>query len=496
MRTAFFAAVMSLALMLPQFAQAELTAEQAEKGKVIYENRCIHCHGVKGRGDGPSSKRLRPKPRNFASGMYKFTYTQFGKLPQDSTIFTRVSEGLPGTSMQAWKEILKEEEIWEVVAYIKTFSRKFARDKKRGRVPKPIEIGTPPQWTDAERAEGKKMFLDKCEKCHGKEGRGSGPSAFGLTDDWQDRIWPRNLTKGWLYRGGNRPEDIFRNVSTGITGTPMPAFGENLKPEEIWKIVGFVDSIVERKRPNVKEVLVSKFLAGDLPTDPSDERWKTLERRYFPFVPNIIEGERWFFPTLESIDARSYYNDKEIAIWVAWDDRTASPLPQVSDKYPQNEPDALAIQLSPTIPTGMEKPYFLGGNEKGHVILWKWTNGQKPGVLIGKGILKQTPMLDENQIISVTAKYVEGQWQAVFKRSLAGPTEDDLTIEVGRYIPIAFNGWDGNNGEKNEQRAVSIWYWLLLEPPVTAKIYLVPLLVGLIVAAGEAALVFKAKNNN
>lgn len=495
MRISLFSAVISLALLLPQPAQAELTAEQAEKGKVIYEKRCIHCHGVTGKGDGPSADRLRPRPRNFASGMYKFTYTEFGKLPQDSTLFTRVSEGLPGSSMQAWKGILKEDDIWNVVAYIKTFSRKFARDKKRGRVPKPIEIGTPPQWTDADREEGKKMFLEKCEKCHGKTGRGSGPSAFGLTDDWQDRIWPRNLTKGWLYRGGNSPEDIYRSIITGITGTPMPGFADTFKPEQAWKIVGYVDSIVERKRPRVKEVVVSKFLEGDLPTDPMDERWNTLERRYFPLVPNITEGERWFKPTLESVDARSYYNDKEISILVIWDDRTASPLPAVSDKYPQNGPDAIAIQLSPTIPTGMEKPYFLGGNAKGHVILWKWTNGEKPGVLIGRGILNQTAMPDENQIVTVTAKFVEGQWRAVFKRSLIGPTEDDLTIEVGKYIPIAFNGWDGNNGEKDEKRAISIWYWLLLEPPFSAKIYLVPLLVGLLVAAGEVALVVKAKNS-
>jgi DMSO reductase family type II enzyme heme b subunit len=317
-----------------------------------------------------------------------------------------------------------------------------------------------------------------------------------LTDDWQDRIWPRNLTKGWLYRGGNRPEDIYRNIVTGITGTPMPGFADTFTPEQTWKIVGFVDSIVERKRPRVKEVIVSKFLAGDLPTDPSDERWQTLERRYFPLVPNIIEGERWFWPTLESVDARSFYNDKEIAIWVSWDDHTASPLKMVPDKYPQNEPDALAIQLPTVIPTGMEKPYFLGGNEEDPVVLWKWVNGRKPAVLVGKGILKQTPMPEDNQVISVTARFVEGQWQAVFKRSLAGPTADDLTIEVGRYIPIVFNAWDGNNGEKDEKRAISIWYWLLLEPPVTAKIYLVPLLIGLLVAAGEVALVVKAKNNN
>lgn len=481
---------------------AELTAEE-QKGKVIYDKRCIGCHGETGKGDGPAADRLRPRPRSFKVARYKFTFTEFGKLPQDSTLVRWVTEGLPGSSMPAWKDILNEDEIKSVVSYIKTLSRKFARAKKKGRTPKPISVGAPPKWTEADIKAGRELFLKNCAKCHGDEGRGSGPSAIALKHDLGDRIWPRNLTKGWMYRAGNKPEDIFRTLATGITGTPMPSH-ISLDPEEkgavtideAWKVVGFVDSIVVRGRPNTKEVIFSKFVEGDLPKDSKDERWSALTPGYLPLVSQIIEGDRWFKTTLESVYVRSMYNDKDIVILVEWDDRSNSPLDKANEKFPENEPDAMAIQLPTVIPTGMEKPYFLGGNADTPVVLWKWTNGKGAEVLSSKGILKQEKMSDENQVLSVSTSYKAGRWSALFKRSLKGSTEDDLTFEPGKYLPIAFNGWDGSNGEKNEQRAISIWYWILLEPPKTMTVYLFPAFIGLLIAAGEVALIKKAKNKD
>ncbi len=477
----------------------KLTEEQAIKGKPVYERLCAGCHGMKGKGDGPAAERLRPKPRDFRRAVYKYTYVEFGKRPQDSTLYKWVADGLPGTSMPGWKDVLKENEIWNVVAYIKTLTKKFKRDEKKGRVPKPISIGTPPQWTEANITNGKELFDKNCEKCHGKKGKGSGPSAVSLQDDGKDRIWPRNLTKGWTFRGGTTPEDIYRTVATGVSGTPMPAHLEVLKENEIWNVVGYLDSIVQRERPKIAEVLISKSVEGDLPTDPSDERWNAVEKRYFPLVSQIIEGNRWFKTTLESVYAKSLYNDKGIAIYVEWDDPSGSPLEIPVEMFPENTPDAVAVQLPTEIPTGLEKPYFLGGSQKTPVILWKWTNGQSGkqngATFISTGITRQNPAVDDNQAMKAAAKYENGTWKAVFVRPLAGSGENDLTIEIGKYIPVAFNAWDGNNGEKEEMRAVSVWYWLLLEPPKSMKVYLWPVLIGLLVVVGEAVLVIKAKKS-
>lgn len=107
---------------------------------------------------------------------------------------------------------------------------------------------------------GKKLFFGndaKCADCHGAAGRGNGPQteAFlenprtkekysrpGLHDDWDKPIKPRDLTRG-IYRGGRRPIDIYRRISEGIKGTPMPGGSKSLKPEQIWDLVNYVMSI-------------------------------------------------------------------------------------------------------------------------------------------------------------------------------------------------------------------------------------------------------------
>lgn len=112
---------------------------------------------------------------------------------------------------------------------------------------------------------GRKLFMGSvanCLSCHGETGRGNGPSAeafndipggkpgekseiAGLFDIWGSIVKPRDLTSG-IYRGGRRPIDIYRRISAGIKGTPMPG-SSKLKEEEIWDITNYVLSIPFQK---------------------------------------------------------------------------------------------------------------------------------------------------------------------------------------------------------------------------------------------------------
>jgi mono/diheme cytochrome c family protein len=47
-------------------AAAASTTPNVEKGKEIFAQRCVPCHGTTGHGDGPASAALDPKPRKFA----------------------------------------------------------------------------------------------------------------------------------------------------------------------------------------------------------------------------------------------------------------------------------------------------------------------------------------------------------------------------------------------------------------------------------------------
>ena len=66
-----------------------------------------------------------------------------------------------------------------------------------------------------------------------------------MFDEWGEDITPRNLTTG-IFRGGRRPIDIYRRITTGIRGTPMPAIPDILTEEDRWALVHYVLSLSER----------------------------------------------------------------------------------------------------------------------------------------------------------------------------------------------------------------------------------------------------------
>ncbi|MCP9440929.1 MAG: cytochrome c [Nitrospira sp.] len=79
-------------------------------GREIYVNVCSRCHGVDGK--GVRGIRLVSPPADLTSADVQ------GRL--DGALFKRIHEGKPNTPMGAWQHALSDEEIWDVVAYLRT----------------------------------------------------------------------------------------------------------------------------------------------------------------------------------------------------------------------------------------------------------------------------------------------------------------------------------------------------------------------------------------
>ena len=217
---------------------------ELERGRKIYQRACAPCHGLQGDGKGPAALRFDPAPRNFRRGAYKFRTTVSGMLPLDADIERTVREGVPGTEMPRWKGVLSEPDISAVVQYIKTFYPYFddpdSLPLEEDIIEIPEERPFPPSPSSI--AAGRKIFIDQdCVKCHGDGGKGDGPQADELVDDWDVPIRPANLTLPY-YRNGKTDQDIYRVFTSALNGTPMPAFDE-LEEEERWQLVDYVQSL-------------------------------------------------------------------------------------------------------------------------------------------------------------------------------------------------------------------------------------------------------------
>ena len=226
------------------------TAEGVARGKAVYVRRCAGCHGADGDGNGPAATFLDPRPRNFTTGVFKFRSTPSGSLPTDGDLYRTITRGLRWTAMPTWHE-LPEKERLAVITYVKTFSPRW-RDE---RAEAPVPLPDPPRATAEVLGRGQTLYgAAKCWECHGESGKGDGPSAAQLTDDLGFRIRPTDFTRG-QFKGGSDARDVFRTMSTGLDGTPMPSFADSMTEEERWAISFFVLSLSAFRDPLTGERL-------------------------------------------------------------------------------------------------------------------------------------------------------------------------------------------------------------------------------------------------
>ena len=98
-------------------------------------------------------------------------------------------------------------------------------------------------------AHGKDIWQNaKCWECHGQTGKGDGEKSAGLKDDFGFPVRPADLTSG-QFKSGPSVEDIFRTMSTGLSGTPMPSFRDSLPEQDRWALAYYVLSLSAFKDP-------------------------------------------------------------------------------------------------------------------------------------------------------------------------------------------------------------------------------------------------------
>jgi mono/diheme cytochrome c family protein len=251
------------ASLTPAFLDTAVAARPAasaallDRGRALYAENCAHCHGEQGDGNGFGAPHLSPAPRDFTTGQFKFRTTATGALPTDEDLFRVVSRGLNGTGMPPWQYLLTDEERWAVVDYVKTFSPRFARQP----APQPVSLPAPP-GTRRDVSRGQQMYAKlQCDKCHGTDGRGTGPSALTLVDAKGRHVNARDFTQPGTFRTGWTEREIVRTLYTGNNGVAMPVYSGIVSVTEEYDLAAYVMSLAGRG-PGDQKRQVARSMEG------------------------------------------------------------------------------------------------------------------------------------------------------------------------------------------------------------------------------------------
>ena len=246
-------------------------------------------------------------------------------------------------------------------------------------------------------------------------------------------------------------------------------------------LVGFDVPLVSSEGMMIRARLVE----GELPTGPEDAAWAKVAPMTLPLSGQVITRPVWPEPTARALTVRSLHNGTEIAFLLEWQDNTKN------DRLtPGTFRDGVAIGL----PLGDAPAFFCMGQLDHYINIWHWkadwqsdidrraaktSEKAKDGVrtfeviprrvssvedLIGGGFSTLTTKEKQGRVQG-KASWKDGVWHVVMRRPLVSEEqENEAKLIPGRVQTVSFAVWNGENKERNGQKAVAPWFQLVIDP--------------------------------
>jgi mono/diheme cytochrome c family protein len=173
-------------------------------GERIYAAECAQCHGTKGMGDGPQAAQLSVPVASLG-------LSDFARQYSPAEWYNVVAKGNMEKFMPAFSN-LTDRQRWDVVAYA-------------------ISLSSPAEVVD----QGRLLYQQKCESCHGKSGNGNGTDAAGLSTH------PTDFTNQ-AFMAENTSQGLYETITNGIQ-PDMPAYSSTLDENERMALVSYLRSL-------------------------------------------------------------------------------------------------------------------------------------------------------------------------------------------------------------------------------------------------------------
>jgi hypothetical protein len=232
-------------------------------------------------------------------------------------------------------------------------------------------------------------------------------------------------------------------------------------------------------------IIRARHVEGALPVGPEDPSWANISPMTLPLSGQVITRPVWPEPTARALTVRSLHNGTEIVFLLEWQDNTKN------DRLtPGTFRDGVAIGL----PLGDAPAFFCMGQLDHYINIWHWkadwqsdidrraaktSEKARDGVrtfeviprrvssvedLIGGGFSTLTTKEKQGRVQG-QALWKDGVWHVVMRRPLVSEEqENEAKLIPGRVQTVSFAVWNGENKERNGQKAVAPWFQLVIDP--------------------------------
>jgi len=232
-------------------------------------------------------------------------------------------------------------------------------------------------------------------------------------------------------------------------------------------------------------IIRAQAVSGDIPVAPDDPLWQKIPPMTLPLSGQIITRPVWPEPTARALAVRAVHNGTDIAFLLEWQDNTKN------DRLtPGTFRDGVAIGL----PLGDAPSFFCMGQLDHYINIWHWkadwqsdidrraakaSEKARDGVrtfeviprrvssvedLIGGGFSTLTTKEKQGRVQGQAA-WKDGVWHVVMRRPLVSEEqENEAKLIPGRVQTVSFAVWNGENKERNGQKAVAPWFQLIIDP--------------------------------
>lgn len=198
----------------------------------VYKNLCARCHGDKGDGNGTIAIYLDPYPRDFTNAGFMNSKTE-------ERLADSIKNGVNGTSMAAWGNVLSDEEIKGVLDYI---AKNYTKSSRKPIKPRNVPEKNPVAISPASIKRGENIYLQRCTGCHGLKADGKGANSL----DIQPR--PRNLLNEGFVKSVS-DKRLFDAILYGVQGTAMPPWIDyGLSNNDVGDLVNYIRSLTQNKK--------------------------------------------------------------------------------------------------------------------------------------------------------------------------------------------------------------------------------------------------------